>query len=309
VVSDLLLLSLALGLDLLVGEPPNAIHPVAWMGQYFALGERWAYRGNRWHELLWGTSWVVGGAFVLLILFPPLLNGLEQWSPLLALLASVYLLKSTFAIRGLFRTARLVQGALERGDVEEARGMVSRHLVSRETKDLNPSQVAAATVESVAENFTDGVVAPLAFFLLLGLPGALTYRFINTADAMWGYRDLSHEHLGKTAARLDDLVNWLPARLAAQILIVAAWLTGGDRTGAWKMMWRDHQKTQSPNAGWTMAAMAGALGVSLEKAGLYCLGEGRSPNPADISRALRHFGVSVFLWTGLCLGFLGVRGG
>jgi adenosylcobinamide-phosphate synthase len=120
---------------------------------------------------------------------------------------------------------------------------------------------------------------------------------------MWGYRDQAHEYLGKSAARLDDLVNWLPARLAASILVVAAWVTGGDGTEAWRMMWRDHQKTQSPNAGWTMAAMAGALGVSLEKVGAYCLGEGRPPTPRDISRALRHFGVSVFLWTGLCFGF------
>lgn len=307
--SDLLLLSLALGLDLLVGEPPNAIHPVAWVGRYLTLGERWACRRSHGQELLWGALWVSGGLLTLLFFVPLLLSSLEQWSPLLALLVSVYLLKSTFAIRGLVEAARLVQGALEREEMQEARETASRHLVSRETKGLNSSQVAAATVESVAENFTDGVVAPLAFFLLLGLPGALCYRFINTADAMWGYRDLSYEYLGKTAARLDDLVNWLPARLAASILVVAAWVTGGEGREAWRVMWRDRQKTQSPNAGWTMAAMAGALGVTLEKVGAYCLGEGRPPTPGDIARALRHFGVSVVLWTGLCFGVLGVRGG
>ena len=213
-----------------------------------------------------------------------------------ALLLEALLLKCTFSLRGLIGAALGVARALEVGNLEEARRRVATHLVSRPTEELSLPHVASATVESVAENLTDGVVAPLFFFLLFGLPGAWVYRVVNTADAMWGYREGDLEYLGKPAARLDDLLNWVPARLAAIGIVLGA-LIRGRRVAvhAWQTMWSEHGRTASPNAGWTMAAMAGALGVALEKPGAYRLGVGLLPTIGHIHRAV----VVVLLASGL----------
>jgi adenosylcobinamide-phosphate synthase len=136
----------------------------------------------------------------------------------------------------------------------------------------------------VAENLTDALVAPVAFFLLLGLPGAFAYRAVNTTDTMLGYREGALEHFGKLAARLDDVANLLPARLAAVSIVAAA---GARWAPAWRTLLRDHGRTASPNAGWTMSATAGALGVTLQKPGAYCLGDGAPPAPADVTRGIR----------------------
>jgi adenosylcobinamide-phosphate synthase len=192
-------------------------------------------------------------------------------------------LKCTISPRGLAVAARAVAAALERGDLDGARASLGRHLVSRPTAELDAGQVASGAIESVAENFTDALVAPVAFFLVFGLPGALAYRALNTADTMLGYREGPLEYFGKIAARLDDAANFVPARLAALTIVVAAGTSG---PASWTAMARDHLRTSSPNAGWTMAAMAGALGVTLHKPAAYRLGRGRPPAAADIERAI-----------------------
>jgi len=149
---------------------------------------------------------------------------------------------------------------------------VSWRLVSRDTATLSATQVSAATIESVAENLSDSVVAPLLYYAVGGLPAAFGYRFANTADAMVGYRDEVYEWLGKAPARLDDLFNLVPARLAAALIVAAAPLTGESAGRAWRIWRRDAGKTASPNAGHPMSAMAGALDVELEKVGHYRLG-------------------------------------
>jgi len=139
----------------------------------------------------------------------------------------------------------------------------------------------------VAENLGDSFVAPLIWYGALGLPSAVAYRYLNTCDAMLGYRG-RYEYLGKVSARLDDLANWLPARLAAFLLVAAAPLAGGDAAGAWRVLRCDHGRTASPNAGWPMSAMAGALAVRLEKRDHYTLGDGSPPDGTDtILRAVR----------------------
>jgi adenosylcobinamide-phosphate synthase len=204
-------------------------------------------------------------------------------------------LSTMLAFRSLVAAAGGVRDALERGDLEMARGSVARHLVSRPTAALGPAHVASAAVESVAENLTDSLVAPVCFYLAFGLPGAFFYRAVNTADAMLGYREGPLEHFGKAAARLDDLLNLLPARLAALAIVAAAALTGEDARNAWRTLRRDARGTASPNAGWTMAAMAGALGVVLEKPATYRLGGGREPAAIDIGRATRVMAVAAML--------------
>jgi adenosylcobinamide-phosphate synthase len=180
-----------------------------------------------------------------------------------------------------------VESALRAGHLADARRLVGFHLVSRPTGELDADHVASAAVESAAENLTDAFVAPLLCYLAFGLPGAYAYRAINTADAMIGYRAERFEYFGKAAARLDDVLNIVPARLSALAIAAAARVAGGDARRAWRVMMRDHGRTASPNAGWTMSAMAGALGVALEKPGAYRLGDGSLPGPGHIGRARR----------------------
>ena len=204
-------------------------------------------------------------------------------------------LKSMLSLRGLAHAASAVRDDLARADLGAARTGVGRDLVSRPTDTLDAGQVTSATVESVAENLTDAYLAPLLFFLVFGLPGAVAYRVINTADAMIGYRDGPLLYFGRIAARLDDLLNLVPARLAALLIVAAAAIAGADARGALATMRRDHARTASPNAGWTMSAMAGALGVRLAKPQAYALGAGPDPSPADISRAVHLLGIAAAL--------------
>jgi adenosylcobinamide-phosphate synthase len=315
------ILCLALLLDVLLGDPPNRIHPVAGMGAAIAATQRRAPRQGRLARLGYGALLSVGGSATVAVLGSMLeraigrLPGAWGWPPTSSRwvnvggwLAEAGLLKMTFSLRGLTAAADEVGEALAAGNLSEARCLVSWHLVSRETAALSPSQVAAATIESVAENTSDGVVAPLLYYALGGLPAALAYRFINTADSMLGYRDPAYEWLGKIPARLDDLANLLPARVTAGLLALAAAPAGEDIAGAWRVWRRDASKTASPNAGHPMSAMAGALGVELEKVGHYQLGAGGySPAPGDIRRAVHLSRMAIVLAVGL-LAWLATRG-
>ncbi|MEW6269248.1 MAG: cobalamin biosynthesis protein [Thermodesulfobacteriota bacterium] len=278
-------LLLALAWDLMLGEPPARVHPVVWMGRVVAAAVRWAPSGRPRLELAYGAALalVVPGAVALAAYA---LLALLARAPLLRLVAEAWALKSAFALRALGDAARVVQGELERSDLAAARRDL-RSLCSRDASVLDEGELAAATVESVAENASDSFVAPLLAYVALGLPGALLYRAVNTLDAMVGYHG-RFEHLGKASARLDDLLNLVPARLTAALLLLAAWLARRDVRSARAVLVRDARRTESPNAGWPMAAMAGALGVALEKAGHYRLGDAREPvTVATIAEAWR----------------------
>ena len=276
---------LAVALDRALGDPPNRLHPVAWMGRALAAGRRGLCRGPAWWLLL------SGGGLVLVVMGLAVAAGVlvERLATALGaagVVVEVAALKTTIAPRGLAHAARAVAEPLARGALDEARAALGLHLVSRPTAALAAGQVASGAVESVAENLTDALVGPLLCFLLWGVPGALAYRALNTADTMLGYREGPLEHFGKAAARLDDVANLIPAWLAALALVVAA---GPHAREAWTVMARDHGRTASPNAGWTMAAMAGALGVTLEKPGAYRLGHGPMPQPEHVGLSLRVF--------------------
>jgi adenosylcobinamide-phosphate synthase len=194
-------------------------------------------------------------------------------SPLAVLIATALLLKPMFAVRALGDAAFVVRDALDEGDVEAARrGLGS--LCSRKADHLDAKSLIAATIESVAENASDSIVAPLFFFACFGLPGAVFYRSANTLDSMIGYHG-RFEYAGKVAARIDDVLNFLPARLTALLLLAGGALSGADAPRGLSTMWRDASRTESPNAGRPMAAMAGLLGVRLEKESHYALGEAR----------------------------------
>lgn len=272
----------ALVLDALAGEPPPAIHPVVSAGRLIAALERRAPAPP-------GAALRHGLALVALPVGLALAGGwlaerLRQ-APL-RFAATLWLLKSSFALRGLIGAGRRAEAALARGDPAGARVELSA-LVSRPTDTLDEAHLASAIVESLAENLSDSYVAPLCWYALGGLPASLAYRVVNTADAMVGYHG-RYEYLGKPAARLDDVANLVPARLTAAALVVAAPLAGGSARGALRVLRRDRRRTESPNAGWPMAAAAGALGVWLEKPGVHRLGGGgRTPSVDDTAAARR----------------------
>lgn len=277
---------IAIALDAAVGDPPNAAHPVAWMGRLLAVGRRHLARGGAARLLITGGALTIAVAVAAAVAGLAVHEAAHRLGPGGAIIEGV-VLSTLLSIRGLVSAAALVAAALRRGDLAAARGALAFHLVSRDTSALAAGHVASGAVESVAENLTDALVAPVCFYLVLGLPGAAAYRAINTADAMIGYRDGALEYFGKVAARLDDALNLVPARLAAAALVAAAPLAGASARGAAKTMARDARSTASPNAGCTMAAMAGALGVTLEKIGAYRLGDGRLAVADDVDRAVR----------------------
>lgn len=297
-----LVILLALLIDLLIGDPPNRLHPVAWMGSAIGWARRHAPKTGERAQFLYGVGAAGGGALVVAGGGWLLARGLRRLPWWLCLPVEALLLKTTLALRGLSRAAQAVYEPLVRNDLPEARQQLSWHLVSRDTSELSATQVAAATIESVAENASDGVVAPLFFYVVGGLPAALAYRYVNTADAMLGYRDPEREWLGKASARLDDALNLLSARLTAWLLIAASVFTGNSPRRAWTIWRRDARQTASPNAGHPMSAMAGALGVALEKVDHYNLGAGQRPPAArDIMRSVRLMQVAVLITTLLTL--------
>ena len=273
-------LLLALAIDRWLGEPPARMHPVVWAGQLISALERRAPKGPR-KELAYGAIVAVGTTLLPAVAVRSAVWVIRPWP--LCLVAGAWLLKTCFAYRALEEAGLSVASPLTGGDLPAAREEL-RALVSRDRANLDESQIAAATIESLAENLGDGFVAPLLAYALGGLPAAVFYRAANTADSMLGYRG-RYEYLGKASARLDDVLNLVPARLAALALVAASGAKAG-RT--WRTLTRDHRLTQSPNAGWTISAVAGALGVALRKPGYYRINdEAREPDVEDIHRALR----------------------
>ena len=306
---DVLTLLLALLLDLALGEPPNRLHPTVWIGNTVALAERIAPSAQAATAL----QLTFGAGMALLIPAAwgaaawALSSGLMQLHPLAYVLVVAVLLKTTFSVRMLHRVAAGIGRVLTAGDIAEARRQMSA-LVSRDTSQLTAGQMAAGAIESVAENITDSIVGPLLAFALFGLPGAVAYRAINTLDSMVGYHG-RYEYLGKASARLDDLVNLLPARLAAALLWLSTVALPGMAGGrAWRIMFAHRDRTESPNAGWTMAAMAGGLGVTLEKVGHYRLGDpAPEPETHHIGRANRALYATTALTAAVAIGILWLR--
>ena len=285
-------------LDLLFGDPPWLPHPVVAMGRYIAWFERRIR--PRFPKTPRGELW--GGA-LLAISLPLLTLGLScgalalarrvHWGAVLAL--ETLWCAQALAAHGLAEESKIVYQKLRSDDLNGARAAVAR-IVGRDTERLDAEGVAKAAVETVAENFSDGVAAPMLCMFLGGAPLALFYKSINTMDSMVGYKNETYRYFGRWAAKLDDAANYLPSRIAALLLIAAAGLTGQDARGAWRIWRRDARKHLSPNAGQTEAACAGALGIRLGGDAWYfgqrhekaSLGDAARPTePEDILRANR----------------------
>ncbi len=240
-----------------------------------------------------GIVLVTLGLIVTAIYF--LLTQLTGLNLIVYMVISGLFLKFSFSLRGLRQAVDSVKKLLVKDNLEQAR-ISLRSLVSRDTANLNRNQVISATVESAAENICDSFVAPLFYFFIFGVPGAIAYRIINTFDTMIGYHG-QWEYTGKFAARLDDVANFVPARLTALIIVLAALVCRKNISQAWHIMIRDHRKTESPNAGWTMSAIAGALGVQLEKIDYYRLGDKQNSLSLDTIAASRQIiMVAAIMW-------------
>lgn len=281
-------LLLALLLDLLIGEPPVFLHPVVWMGNLINFFVARAPHGQRKLYGLFMTAFCTGTALIAGFV-------IASWrEDLISLVIAAFFLKSTFSIRMLIVSALGIKKDLEGGMIEKVRSDL-KTFVGRDTGGLNVPQASSAVIESLAESFVDGILSPLFYFLLFGLPGALTYRMINTLDSMVGYRKEPFKELGYISARLDDIANWIPARLSLIFIFIASLFFGKPPRAVMTCI-RDHNKTASPNSGWSMAAVSGALGVRLEKIGYHVLGaEYHEPQPVHISRAVNLVCFSSFL--------------
>jgi len=293
---------LALLMDAFLGEPPAALHPVVWIGHYLRLVGRGLTGFRPVTAFLLGSLWWclgAAGCIAFAFLAQGLLDRMPSW---LALVAGACLLKPLFSFRLLLDEVRGVEQALSLG-LDQGRSRLSR-IVSRDTSGLSESEVRESALESLSENLNDSVVAPLFWFLLLGLPGVALHRFANTADAMWGYRG-SWEWAGKWAAVADDVLGWVPARLSAGLLL----LIGLARPAHWRRLPAEARLTPSPNSGWPMAALALSQGLRLGKPGVYVLGLGSpAPSAASMAPALRCVRIAGWAWgllVSACLMLLG----
>lgn len=293
-------------LDLLLGDPERVPHPVVYMGRAISALEKTLRRlfpKTDKGELAAGAVLAVVMSTGTLTLTALACFVLGKIHPALRWTAEIIWCWQALAMRGLHDETIKVRDKLDTDTLDSARRQVSR-VVGRDTAALSPEGVTKATVETVAENFSDGVIAPLFWMLIGGAPLALCYKAINTMDSMVGYKNEKYLYFGSTPARLDDLANFIPARISALLLILSAALCGNDAKNAYKIWRRDRRKHESPNSAQTEAAMAGALGVRLAGPASYFgvmhekpfIGDALRPiEPEDITRANRLMYVGSFL--------------
>lgn len=252
-------------LDCLLGDPEKMPHPVIWMGKAISRLEKWLRRhlpqtpkGERTGGRILAFTLPVGT-----LLISGGLCWLFWWiHPLLGLALQILWCWQALAMRCLAKESRNVYRCLKTDGLEAGRNAVAR-IVGRDTAQLSEQGVIKATVETVAENFSDGVLAPLLYMLIGGAPLALAYKAINTMDSMVGYKNDKYLHFGRAAAKLDDVANYIPSRISALLWIVASPLAGGSLKNAWKIWRRDRRNHASPNSAQTESACAGSLGIQL----------------------------------------------
>ena len=297
-------------LDIAVGDPsPNSpfaayykIHPTVLMGNFIKILERHLKNPDPKREkangILLGVATVAAFAlptFLVLWAVWTFLPAIYAWLGLIVyVLIGVVLVKFAVCIKLETDWAKAAAKALAANDLEEARKY--SHFSRRDSSNLDGSQISSAIIESMAENIIDFKFSPIIFYSILGVTGAVAFRAINTLDGMVGFKDKEHINIGWFSANLDHVVNYIPSRLTGALIIASAALLGKDYKNAWRIAKRDHQKTQSRNHGWPMAAMAGALNAQFEKPGKYILGDAAEPLGASkILDALKIRDVSILL--------------
>jgi adenosylcobinamide-phosphate synthase len=271
-----------------VGEYPDRIHPTIGIGKLIIFFKKKAKNKSPRIEK---TNGVLMALAIMIIAAVPvgiLLVVLRfYFGSIPYIIVGAIFFKATFAISGMGQYTKPIAAALKKNDLAGARKWLP-YIVRRDPNTLNDRQIVSAAVESIAESTTDGITAPFCFFALFGVPGAFAYRVINTLDSMVGYKTEEYRNIGWFSAKMDTLTNWLPSRITAYLMVLAAMLLGENWREAWSVLQRDKHKTSSPNAGFTISAMAGALSIQLEKQGCYKLGDDHGHiSHEDIGKALR----------------------
>jgi adenosylcobinamide-phosphate synthase len=267
-------LAAGLGIDWLFGDPPNKYHPVAWFGQLIGF---FLPRLKGGSEKAKGTLFVISIVILVALAAQLVVIASGYLVGMVALvIVSAIIFKLTIAIKGMEEHSRAIMNSLEACDLKGTRHNLSM-IVRRETDDLDEQHILSATIECISESTVDGITGPIFYYSLLGPAGAFAYRAINTLDSMVGYSDDYFRDIGWMSARLDTAANYVPARVTAFLMVIAANILGADWKNSLNILQRDHDKTFSPNAGYPMATMAGALCIRLEKIGHYTLGDNQEP--------------------------------
>jgi adenosylcobinamide-phosphate synthase len=283
-------------IDAVFGEYPDRIHPTIGIGKVIAYLKPKLKNANAKIEKANGVLLALG---VMLLVSVPvflLLFWLRQsFGSIPYIVVGAVLLKATFAVKGMGHYTKPIASALKKNDLGEARKWL-HFIVRRDPNQLNERQIISAAVESIAESTTDGITAPFFFFALFGVSGAFAYRVVNTLDSMVGYKNVENKNIGWFSANLDTIANYVPARLTAYLMVAASFLLRENWRESWRILQRDKGKTASINAGWTISAMAGALGTQLEKQGYYTLGDDHGISPEHITKALRVMALTAVLF-------------
>ncbi len=278
IIESILVVAFALSIDFVVGDPKNRFHPTAWIGQLIGKLVPIAKNDSDKIEKFAGAIIVLVVSGIVTVILVLLQIGLELITvDIFSLIAVVViggiLLKTTIAIRGMEKHAISVVQSLENNDIDSARDNLSM-IVKRNTKNLDKNHILSGVMESVSENTVDGITGPLFYFAIFGLPGAFVYRVINTFDSMIGYKSDMFKNLGWFGANCDKILNYIPARITGLVMILSSAMLGYNWKSSYQIMKRDGTKLESPNAGYPMAALAGAIGTKLEKINHYSIGNG-----------------------------------
>lgn len=296
---EMVILPFAVVFDLVVGELPERAHPTVWMGKVAKFLQSKLRTGRRTQDKINGTLLVFLTLTIFVIPVCFLSVGLKLLHWIIYIPVMTFLLKSTFSVRGMEDHVKPIEDELRGKNLEKAKEQTSS-IVSRDTKNLDTNETISAAIESTGEGITDGIVSPLFYFIILGVPGAIGYRVVNTLDSMYGYRDPRNENFGWASAKLDTVLNYIPARISVFFISVSAWITGENWKGSIGCARKEGVKTQSLNAGFPMAAVAGALNVRLEKKNSYVLGIGNpSPSTEHIEKSLKIMKVSAIIFSSL----------
>jgi len=278
ILEPIVIVAFALGIDFVFGDPKNRYHPTAWIGTLIAKLTPLAKNQNTYVEKLGGIFVVAITVGVVVTLLSILDTGISflttDWVTIVVSgVVVVILLKTTIAIRGMEKHAKAVLESLDEDNLDMARTHLSM-IVKRNTKNLDKNHVISGVLESISENTVDGITGPLFYFALFGLPGAFVYRVINTVDSMIGYKTDIFKNVGWFGATCDTILNYIPSRLTGLVMIISAAILQNNWKESYKIMIRDGKKTESTNAGYPMAALAGALETKFEKINHYKLGNG-----------------------------------
>lgn len=304
IVESILVVFFALVLDFAVGDPRNKFHPTAWIGSLIAKLAPHTKHSSENLEKLGGIFIILISSVIVVSLLVFLNIGIKLITIdyiyiIISIIVGGILLKTTIAIKGMERHALAVVTALEQNNISSARDNLSM-IVKRNTTNLDKNHVFSGVLESISENTVDGITGPLFYFAIFGLPGAFVYRVINTADSMIGYKTDIFKNVGWFGANCDKILNYIPSRLTGLIMIFSAMILGNNWRKSYEIMIRDGRKTTSPNAGYPMAAIAGALGAKFEKIDHYSLGDGNISFTKDhVKSAISIMKVTSILFCGI----------